>query len=112
MVSRNGFSTRTENYLLSAYPGFDEILDRAAWYETEKVVARAEPAVSFTTAEMSKVKQLRTPLETLIRGEIAKFVTGARPIDQVDAFINEVKTQFKAEELLTLYKDAYKRYAE
>ncbi|MFV0398991.1 MAG: hypothetical protein ACK5LX_00035 [Oscillospiraceae bacterium] len=56
-----------------------------------------------------RILDLKTLIDPYVKEQVALFVTGQRPLDQVDAFAEELKGM-GAEELLTIYKEIYENY--
>jgi len=67
--------------------------------------------VFYTDEESERITDLNSVLEDFVKSEIAKFVTGVRPLSEFDNFYNELKSM-NIDELEQIYKDAYKRYLE
>ena len=48
----------------------------------------------------------KTPMSTYLSEERIKFITGERPMDEWDAFVEEYKSMGNVEEVLSVYDNA------
>lgn len=85
--------------------GINSLMTGRTMYNEAGVVPPQEPAVTFTKDEMSQRKVIETPVDTYHDENIIKFITGARPLSQWDAFLTELKNM-KADELVAIYNTA------
>jgi len=68
------------------------------------------PSMYFYTEEQTNwISENLTMLNDHVSAEEAKFITGARPLDEFDAFIEEIKA-LGAEEYNTILHDYYENY--
>jgi len=63
----------------------------------------------YTDEQAEKITDLNSVLENYVRGEMAKFVTGVRPLSEFGNFQSELD-QMGIAELEQIYKDAYAAY--
>ena len=63
----------------------------------------------FDTETSKKISDISTLVNEHAKTEIAKFVTGARPLDEFGAFQEELKN-YGVEDYIKLYDDAYTAY--
>ena len=57
------------------------------------------------------ITDLKAVLNNYITSESAKFITGRRPVSEIDEFWDELK-QMDIERYLEIYKEAYAPYME
>ena len=82
------------------------------WFLNNSAVSRPHittvflPSVYLSEEDALNAADLKTLLENHIISESAKFITGQRPLDQLDAFQDELKG-LGIEEYIALYQDAY-----
>lgn len=62
----------------------------------------------FTPEEMDESATLQANTLTVFNSNIDKFITGARPVEEFDTFVEELKAQ-GADRLEEIYNDAYDR---
>lgn len=62
-----------------------------------------------TTEESERITDIQSVLDSYIRENFAKFVTGGRSLDEFDAYQEELK-QLGIEELLDIYQRGYEPY--
>lgn len=67
------------------------------------------PQVYMTVEDALTVSELNTVLQEHVTSESAKFITGIRPISEIDKFFEELKSM-GMEEYISLYKEAYSTY--
>lgn len=67
------------------------------------------PAAFFSEEDALYIAELFTVLKDHIANETAKFVTGLRPLSEVDAYFEELET-LGADEYLKYYQDVYASY--
>jgi len=67
------------------------------------------PIVYMTEEDALNATDMRIVLEEHIKAESAKFITGARPLSELDAFHEELKAM-DIEEYINIYKEAYSTY--
>jgi hypothetical protein len=60
---------------------------------------------------MAVMTDIGTAVKQWINQETAKFITGVRPLSEVDTFFNELKG-FGVEEYIETYREAYKTFME
>lgn len=65
--------------------------------------------ISFTEEETEMAKK-RVDLDTYVAEQYISFITGNRSLDEFDEYVNTLKTQFKMDEVVQVYQDAYTRY--
>ena len=63
----------------------------------------------FDEDTSDRIVELESVLKDYIENNIAKFVTGARSLDEFDTYLEEVKRQ-GAEEYVGYYAQAYGEY--
>jgi putative aldouronate transport system substrate-binding protein len=80
------------------------------WSVYNNLVPYASPCFPGTyylsEEENYKLTDLRTVIHPYIEEQVAKFITGARPLDEIDAFAEELKG-LGIEDLLAIYKAIY-----
>lgn len=64
--------------------------------------------LAFTAEEIDTITTLQTNVMTVFDSEIDKFITGARSLDEYDAFIQELQAQ-GAQTIEDMYNTAYER---
>ena len=69
-----------------------------------KLPSRGTPV--FTTEEGDTVSMSTTPMSTYADENIIRFITGDRPMDEWDAFIEEYKSMGNLEEVISVYNNA------
>ena len=69
------------------------------------------PSVYLGEKDVQRVTDLQTVLNEHIRAESAKFITGIRPVSEIDKFFEELKTM-GIEDLAEIYKEAYAVFME
>ena len=69
-----------------------------------KLSSRGNP--SFTLEEGDTIAISKTPMSTYLSEERIKFITGERPMDEWDAFVEEYKSMGNVEEVLSVYDNA------
>lgn len=62
-----------------------------------------------TAEESERITDIQSVLDSYIRENFAKFVTGGRSLDEFDAYQEELK-QLGIEELLDIYQRGYEPY--
>lgn len=67
------------------------------------------PAVYMTEDEALEAADLKIVLNDYVTAESAKFITGLRPLDEIDDFQEELK-KLGADKYVQMYRDAYKTY--
>ena len=67
------------------------------------------PTVWFTEDQQEVIDELWTPLEDYVKQMEAKFITGATPLSDYDAFVEELR-KLGAEEVQQVYQDATAAY--
>jgi putative aldouronate transport system substrate-binding protein len=65
--------------------------------------------ISFKPLEQELVKK-RVDLDTYASEQMIKFITGSRPLSEYDAYVNELKTKFRMDEIINVYNIAFDRY--
>lgn len=98
------------------FHAYDDLTSANGWWRetnvstSQQYVTRiALPQVYFNEEEAMKAVELKTILAPYIENETAKFITGLRPIEEIDEYFNEIK-DLGADEYLELYKNAYSTY--
>lgn len=71
---------------------------------------RMPSGVSLNVEEQETYSAYYTDIETLCMENIAKFITGAKSLDEYDSFVEEVWAM-NLQECLDVYQSAYDRYA-
>jgi hypothetical protein len=66
------------------------------------------PDVYFDVDTTERVADLMQVINEYANTEFAKFVTGKRPLSELDAYFNEIE-RIGALELIQIYKDYYGR---
>ena len=69
-----------------------------------KLPVRGEP--TFTTEEGDTISLSKTPMGTFANENIVLFITGERPMEEWDAFVEEYKAMGNLEEVLSIYNSA------
>ncbi len=69
------------------------------------------PNVYMTAEQSARVADLKPLIEEHIKAESANFIAGVRPLDEFDAYMDELKA-LGIEEYIQLHKDAYTAYME
>ena len=69
------------------------------------------PSVYLTAEKEERITDLRTVIEGYITQETPKFITGARSLDEFDAYQEELKN-LGIEEYIGIYKEAYASFME
>lgn len=69
------------------------------------------PKAYLSETDALRVKELSTVLNEHIKAESAKFITGIRPLSEIDAFYEELR-QMGVEEFIEIYQNAYSPYME
>ena len=69
------------------------------------------PGVYMTEEDSTRAAELSKVISDYVKAESAKFITGTRPISEIDAFWEELK-KLDIEEYIALYKEAYSSYME
>ena len=69
-----------------------------------KLPTRATP--TFTMEESDTIAASTTPMATYQNENIILFITGERPMDEWDAFVEEYKTMGNLEEVISIYNNA------
>jgi len=67
------------------------------------------PSVYMTEEEALEAVDLQTVIYDYVVAESAKFITGLRPLDEIDDFQEELK-KLGVEKYVQMYRDAYKTY--
>lgn len=67
------------------------------------------PSVYLTAEQEEEVTDLRMAIEDYITQETPKFITGARSLDEFDAYQNELKN-LGVERYIEIYREAYQNY--
>ena len=67
------------------------------------------PALYMTEDDSLYATELKTVLDNHVASESAKFITGVRPVEEIDAFFEELKSM-GVEEYIALYEEAYSSY--
>ena len=71
---------------------------------THMLSSRSTP--TFTTEENDTLAISKTPMNTYLNENVILFVTGDRPMDEWDAFVEEYKSMGNLEEVLSIYNNA------
>jgi ABC-type glycerol-3-phosphate transport system substrate-binding protein len=69
------------------------------------------PAAYLSTDDMDQMTDIGVAVKQWINQETAKFITGVRPLSEIDTFFNELKG-FGVEEYIAAYREAYKVFME
>ena len=67
------------------------------------------PSTYLTVEQQNEVSDKQVQLENYIKEQSAKFITGARSLDEFDAYQQELK-DMGIEEYIAVFKDAYSNY--
>ena len=84
----------------------EDIAERLAFY-SEAIDDRMEDGL--TEEEAVTASEIKTVIDDYITVESAKFITGARPISEIDQFYEELKAM-DVEEYIEIYVNAYSTY--
>lgn len=79
------------------------------WIENTEGMEHSLPTLSFTEEEKLQYKDRQTAIKKYVEEEALKFVTGARSLDEFDAFVAELD-KLGLQEVLKAYQAAYDRY--
>ena len=71
-----------------------------------KPMMSSRKAPTFTTEEGDTIALSKTPMNTYLNENYINFVTGVRPLDEWDAFVEEYKAMGNLEEVLNIYNNA------
>lgn len=74
-------------------------------------VDRYPHIIYLSEDENIRLTDLRTTIETFVISEVAKFITGARPLDEFDQYLEELN-KLDIDEYEKIYIDAYENYKE
>lgn len=69
------------------------------------------PSVYLSAEENQRVTDLSTVIDDYVTTETAKFIVGARPLEELDAYFAELK-ELGIEEYISIYRDAWAGYIE
>lgn len=103
---------------LQGHPDYKEKLDTSGkniWRTSVEenmmpYVAEGYPTVLYAATEVNEqIADLESVIEPYAKEQIALFITGKRPLSEVDAFKEELKN-LGMEDLLTIYTDMYASY--
>lgn len=86
-------------------------LTKEAISKNEKFYVNPLPVLSFTKEEQDKIKEIGTNIQTAIKENSDKFVTGDMALTQWDDFQAQLK-KLGVDEYIKINNDAYKRYLE
>ena len=67
------------------------------------------PATYLSVVEQNAVADIKVQVENYVKQESAKFITGARSLDEFDAYMQELK-DIGIEDYIEVYKDSYSGY--
>jgi hypothetical protein len=59
------------------------------------------PTVS--TDEADQIAKIMTPVNTFVDEQVQKFITGARPITELDDFVSQIKKYGDPEQIVKIY---------
>ena len=95
---------------------FDRLMTRSSndeWWRLETIETWSDyatvirlPAAYLDVDTMDEMTYLASSIKQWINQETAKFITGGRPLSEVDQFFGELRT-FGVEEYIETYRDAY-----
>ena len=74
-----------------------------------EMIADAAPIQIFTQEESDRKKELEASIKTFLSENVAKFITGQKPLSEYDQFVSDI-TALKTQELLDIYNAALDRY--
>jgi putative aldouronate transport system substrate-binding protein len=74
----------------------------------DKYIVDKFPVMSFTAEENDTVVDLYGQIRTYTLENTAKFMVGARPLNEIDAFVKELNDMGLAK-VTSLYQTAYNR---
>lgn len=80
-----------------------------AWKDNMTTVAL--PSVYWSAEDASRVDELSIVITDYITTESAKFITGVRPLSEIDKFFEELKA-LDVDEYIQLHRDGYAAYLE
>ena len=69
------------------------------------------PAVYLTAEQNQRVADLSTVINDYVTAESAKFIVGTRPLSELDAYFEELKS-LGIEEYIAIYQEAYAPFLE
>lgn len=69
------------------------------------------PSVYLTAEQEERSADLRTVIESYVTQETPRFITGARSLDEFDAYLEELKN-LGIEEYIDIYREAYASFLE
>lgn len=69
------------------------------------------PAAYLNADDMDQITDIGVAVKQWINQETAKFITGVRPLSEIDMFFDELKS-FGVEEYIAAYREAYKVFME
>ena len=78
-------------------------------YEQEGHIGDAFPTLAFSNEEQSILNEKYTEIETYMNEMIDKFIMGVEPLDNFDAYVEQVERMGLAD-VLAVYQAAYDRY--
>ena len=81
----------------------------AAWQNNVTCVML--PALYMSEDDALRASDLKSAIETYVKGETAKFIAGERSLDTLDAYFEDLKGM-NVEEYIALYQEGYKPYME
>jgi len=97
---------------------YDEITNKGDNWRVENTEASEKhvttvllPQVYMTEEDALRATEIQTVLNTHIITESAKFITGVRPMSEINKFMDELKAM-EVEEYIALYEKAYSSYME
>ena len=101
---------QAEDYLQQFYQ-FDEQKEAFTVWEAypENSDKGFLPPISYSAEETEEISIITTEINTYVEENLSKFVTGSRPMDEYDDFVNTLKTM-GVERYIELTQNAYDRY--
>ncbi len=91
--------------------GAVRLKNSAAWADQGHLTIIRVPEVYLTQEDTNRVAELKMLLSDHITQESINFITGARPLDELDAYFEELK-DLGVDEYIQIYRDAYSDFLE
>ncbi len=99
--------TKTGVYTMDDANGYGRFTVIDAWEGHQTYVLL--PSVYMTEEQALRATEIATLINNHITAESAKFITGVRPISEIETFKEELKTM-GVEEYIEMYRNAYATY--
>lgn len=97
----------TENITHDTNDGHWRLITMEKWNKHATTVSL--PRVYLTEEVSLRTTELGTVIKDHIKSESAKFITGIRPLDEIDDYFKELE-QLGVQEYIEIYQDAYSSY--